>query len=100
MGGLLGPCRLGIPITNSGRGGLSGSFVTGILGVFTGGVIGDLFTRGGNSGGLLELASLEKIESTKFISCLAPCGVLNLKVLLFLVLPEKGRGLNLGMLAS
>ena len=48
MGGLLGPCRLGIPITSSGRGGLSVSFVTGILEEVTGGVVGDLFIRGGS----------------------------------------------------
>lgn len=100
MGGLLGPWRFGIPITSSGRGGLSESLVTGILELITGGVVGDLLIRGGNSGGLVELASLEKIESTKFISCLAPCGVLNLNVLLFLVFPEKGRGLNFGKLGS
>lgn len=42
------------------------------------------------------MESLENIESTKFISCFDPCGVRNLNVLVFFVLPENGRGLNLG----
>lgn len=47
MGGLAGPCKLGIPMTSSGRGGLSVSFVTGIiLELVMGGVVGDLLIKG------------------------------------------------------
>lgn len=46
MGGLLGPWRLGIPITSSGRGGLSDSLVTGIFTLEMGGVVGDFVERG------------------------------------------------------
>lgn len=62
-----------MPITSSGRGGFSPIRVTGTFSVFPvldTGIGGTLLVRGVSS--LRELESLENIESTRFISCLAP----------------------------